>query len=473
MGRAGGREARFASPGLQIAYRSDFPPCNPGLQCKNARRLNCRRFFLGSMLNINILRENPDLVKAGGRKKHIPCDEAVDRILELDEKRKKLLFESEELRAAQKKVGKEIATLEGDEKQAMIAEMGEIAGRIKAYEKELGPLEEELESQMLLVPNIPAPEVPDGKTDEDNVLVREWGEVPQFDFPIKDHLEIGEELDLIDMKGAAKLAGSRTYILKNEGALLELAVLQFTLNHLVEKGFSPMLVPTLVRREPMVGTAYFPGGEEQAYACERDRKYLIGTSEVPVTAYHSGEILAEADLPRLYAGYSTCYRREAGAAGRDTRGLYRIHQFNKVEQVVVCRNDDEESLRFHEFILANAEEVVQALELPYRVVNVCGGDLGQPQIQKFDIETWMPSRESYGETHSASRFHDFQSRRLDLRYRDEAGKVHFCHTLNNTAIASPRILISILEINQEADGRIRIPGVLQSYMGGREYIGPK
>ncbi|MFP6739823.1 MAG: serine--tRNA ligase [Planctomycetota bacterium] len=425
------------------------------------------------MLNINILRENPDLVKAGGRKKHIPCDEAVDRILELDEKRKKLLFESEELRAAQKKVGKEIATLEGDQKQAMIAKMGEIAGRIKAYEKELGPLEEEFENQMLLVPNIPAPEVPDGKTDEDNVLVREWGEVPQFDFPIKDHLEIGEELDLIDMKGAAKLAGSRTYILKNEGALLELAVLQFALNHLVEKGFSPMLVPTLVRREPMVGTAYFPGGEEQAYACERDRKYLIGTSEVPVTAYHSGEILAESDLPRLYAGYSTCYRREAGAAGRDTRGLYRIHQFNKVEQVVVCRNDDEESLRFHLEILANAEEVVQALQLPYRVVNVCGGDLGQPQIQKFDIETWMPSRDSYGETHSASRFHDFQSRRLDLRYRDEAGKVHFCHTLNNTAIASPRILISILEINQEANGRVRIPEVLQSYMGGREFIGPK
>ena len=351
--------------------------------------------------------------------------------------------------------------------------MGEIAERIKGYEKELGPLEDELDELMLLVPNIPAEEVPEGETDEDNVLVREWGEIPQFDFPLKDHLELGEELDLIDMKGAAKLAGSRTYMLKNEGALLELAVLQFTLNHLVEKGFSPMLVPTLVRREPMVGTAYFPGGEEQTYACEKDGKYLIGTSEVPVTAYHSGEILDEAELPRLYAGYSTCYRREAGAAGRDTRGLYRIHQFNKVEQVVVCRNDEEESLRMHEFILGNAEEVVQALELPYRVVNVCGGDLGQPQVQKFDIETWMPSRESYGETHSASRFHDFQSRRLDLRYRDSDGKVHFCHTLNNTGIASPRILISILELNQEADGRIRIPGVLQSYMGGREYIGPK
>ncbi len=429
--------------------------------------------FLGSMLNIKALRENPDLVKAAGRKKRIPCDEPVDRILELDDQRKKLLFESEELRAAQKKVGKEIAALAGEEKQARIGEMGELADRIKGYEKKLGPLEEELNELMLLVPNIPAEDVPDGETDEDNVLMREVGELPEFDFPFKDHLALGEELDLIDMKGAAKLAGSRTYMLKNEGALLELAVLQFTLERLVEKGFSPMLVPTLVRREPMVGTAYFPGGEEQAYACERDGKYLIGTSEVPVTAYHSGEILDEADLPMLYAGYSTCYRREAGAAGRDTRGLYRIHQFNKVEQVVLCRNDEEESLRMHDFILTNAEEVLQALELPYRVVNVCGGDLGQPQVQKFDIETWMPSRESYGETHSASRFHDFQARRLKLRYRDENGKVHFCHTLNNTAIASPRILISILEINQEADGRIRIPAVLQSYMGGREYIGPK
>ena len=425
------------------------------------------------MLNIKALRENPDVVKAAGRKKRIPCDEPVDRILELDDQRKKLLFESEELRAAQKKVGKEIAALDGGEKQARIGEMGELADRIKDYEKKLGPLEEELNELMLLVPNIPAEEVPDGETDEDNVLMREVGELPEFDFPFKDHLALGEELDLIDMKGAAKLAGSRTYMLKNEGALLELAVLQFTLEYLVEKGFSPMLVPTLVRREAMVGTAYFPGGEEQTYACERDGKYLIGTSEVPVTAYHSGEILDEADLPMLYAGYSTCYRTEAGAAGRDTRGLYRIHQFNKVEQVVVCRNDEEESLRMHDFILTNAEEILQALDLPYRVVNVCGGDLGQPQVQKFDIETWMPSRESYGETHSASRFHDFQARRLELRYRDGNGKVHFCHTLNNTAIASPRILISILEINQEADGRIRIPTVLQSYMGGREYIGPK
>ncbi|MCZ6794944.1 MAG: serine--tRNA ligase [Planctomycetota bacterium] len=251
---------------------------------------------------------------------------------------------------------------------------------------------------------------------------------------------------------------------------MELAVLQFAVNFLVEKGFSPMIVPTLVRRDPLVGTAYFPGGEEQSYACERDSLYLIGTSEVPVTAYHGGEILDASELPKLYCGYSTCYRREAGAAGKDTRGLYRIHQFNKVEQVVVCRGDEEESRRFHQFILENAEAIVQALELPYRVVNVCGGDLGLPQVQKFDIETWMPSRASYGETHSASRFYDFQARRLGLRYRDEGGKVRFCHTLNNTAIASPRILIALLEVHQQADGSVAIPEALRPYLGGRTHI---
>jgi seryl-tRNA synthetase len=200
---------------------------------------------------------------------------------------------------------------------------------------------------------------------------------------------------------------------------------------------------------------------------------LIGTSEVPVTAFHSGEILDEAELPKLYAGFSPCYRREAGAAGRDTKGLYRIHQFSKVEQVVVCRADEEESMRFHRFILQNAEEVLQALELPYRVVNVCGGDLGAPQVQKFDIETWMPSRGGYGETHSASRFYDYQARRLNLRYRGADGKVRYCHTLNNTAIASPRILIAILENFQEADGRVRIPEALRPYMGGRSHIEPR
>ncbi len=425
------------------------------------------------MLDIRLLRDDPELVKAAGRKKHIPCEDIVDRILELDGERRKMVHESEQMRAEQKKCGKEIAQLEGEEKQARIAEMGEIAAKIKEFEGRLDPLEEELNGLIMKLPNPPAPEVPEGKSDEENVVIREVGEIPKFDFEAKDHLELGEELDLIDMTRAAKLAGSRTYMLKNDGALLELAVLQFALQHLVEKGFGPMIVPTLVNRSCMEGTGYFPGGEDQAYACERDEKYLVGTSEVPVTSYHSDEILDEAELPKLYAGYSTCYRREAGAAGKDTRGLYRIHQFNKVEQVIVCRNDEEESKQHHDFITANAEAILQALELPYRVVNVCGGDLGQGQIQKYDIETWMPSRESYGETHSASRFYEFQARRLNLRYRDADGKVRFCHTLNNTAIASPRILIAILEINQEADGRVRIPEVLRPYLGGRTHIEPR
>jgi seryl-tRNA synthetase len=220
----------------------------------------------------------------------------------------------------------------------------------------------------------------------------------------------------------------------------------------------------------MYGTGYFPVGRDQAYLCERDEMSLVGTAEVPLTAYHTGEILSEADLPIRMVAQSTCFRREAGAAGKDTHGLYRIHLFDKVEQVIICKNDEQTSKNHHQEILQNAEDVLQALELPYRVVNVCSGDLGQGQVQKYDIETWMPSRNSYGETHSASRFYEFQARRLMLRYRDRDKKLHYCHTLNNTVIASPRILIPLLELNQHADGTINIPKVLRPYMGNRSLI---
>jgi seryl-tRNA synthetase len=422
------------------------------------------------VLDVKKVRDEPDAVKAGARKKRIDADAVVDRILVLDESRRKLQHERDELKARQNQAGKEIAKLSGPEKERLRGEMGTLAARVKAIEPELAGVEKEIDGLLLRVPNLPAPEVPEGETEEDNVEVKRWGTPRAFDFAPKDHLALGEALDLIDIPRAVKLAGPRTYILKNEGALLELAVLQFTLERLVAKGFAPMIVPTLVKREPLVGTAYFPGGEEQAYACEKDELFLIGTSEVPVTAYHSGEVLAESELPKLYAGASACYRREAGAAGKDTKGLYRIHQFNKVEQVVICRADEEESKKHHRFILENAEEVLQALALPYRVVSVCGGDLGAAQVEKFDIETWMPSRGGYGETHSASRFHDYQARRLNLRYRDSQQKLRFCHTLNNTAIASPRILIAILENHQEADGSIRIPEALRPYLGGKERI---
>lgn len=422
------------------------------------------------MLDLKKIREDPEAVKAGGRKKRIPVDEVVDRILVLDADRRKLCHETDELKAHQKKVGKEIAKLKGAEREKLKGEMGDVASRAKTLEARLESVETELSELLLKIPNLPDPEVPEGKTDRDNVEIKTVGEPRQFDFEPKDHLELGTQLDLIDIPRAAKLAGTRTYILKNDGALLELAVLNYALAQVRAKGFVPMVVPTLVRHNALVGTAYFPGGEDQAYVCEKDDLYLIGTSEVPVTAYHSGEILDESELPKLYAGYSTCYRREAGAAGKDTKGLYRIHQFSKVEQVVVCRNDVAESKAFHKLILENAEAILVGLGLPYRVVNVCGGDLGAPQIQKFDIETWMPSRGGYGETHSASRFYDFQARRLNLRYRDSKGKVRFCHTLNNTAIASPRILISILENYQNSDGSITVPEVLRPYLGGKSEI---
>jgi len=269
------------------------------------------------------------------------------------------------------------------------------------------------------------------------------------------------------------LAGSRNYILKGAGAMLHQAVLRLAMDQMIAKGYVPLTVPVLVNDAVMYGTGYFPLGRDDAYLCERDSMSLVGTAEVPVTAYHSEEILENSDLPKKYVAMSTCFRREAGAAGKDTRGLYRIHFFDKVEQVVICENDDAQSLKYHQEILQNSEDVMKALNLPYRIVNVCSGDLGMGQVQKFDIETWMPSRSSYGETHSASRFHEFQARRLNLRYRAAAGDIRFCHTLNNTVLASPRALIPLLELNQNADGSVNVPQALRPYMNGLEVIEPK
>ncbi len=423
------------------------------------------------MLDIRFVRANPDAVRHAARLKRIDFD--VDQLLAADTERRRLLQLTEEMKAQQNRTSKEIAGLQGAEREQRIAEMQALVARLRELGDQQKQAEEEFDRLLLLAPNIPAPEVPEGKDESENVEIRRWGEPRQFDFEPKDHVALGLDLGIVDFERAAKLAGSRTYFLKGAGALLELAVLRLALDHIQSKGFIPMLVPLLVRPLAMIGTAYYPGGEEQAYQIERDGLSLIGTAEVPITAYHAHEMLDAAQLPVLYAGLSPCFRREAGTYGKDTRGLYRIHQFQKVEQVVVCRNDPEESLRWHQAILRNSEELLEKLELPYRVVNVCGGDLGRPQIQKFDIETWMPSRKGYGETHSASRFHDFQARRLDLRYRDADGKAQYCHTLNNTVIASPRILIPILENYQRADGTVDVPAALRPYMGGLERLTPR
>ena len=440
------------------------------------------------MLDIKFIRENVDLIKKAAIDKRIECD--VDRLIEVDRKRRELQVQLDAFREQSKQNGQMVGLLrnpksewykraiaegksEADikaEANRVQAELAELKPKVKQLEEQEGPTLEEFHRLMLTIPQPADPEAPVGKDETENVELRKFGEIRKFDFEPTDHVTLGRELGIIDIERGVKLGGTRNYVLRGDGALLHQAVLRLAQDMIVERGYTPMSVPVLVREEVMYGTGYFPIGRDQAYICERDELSLVGTAEVPLTAYHSDEILNEADLPVKLCAASTCFRREAGAGGKDTYGLFRIHLFDKVEQVVVCRNDVEESKKFHREILENAEAVMQVLRLPYRVVNVCTGDLGLGQVQKFDIETWMPSRNSYGETHSASRFYEFQARRLKLRYRDGAKKVHFCHTLNNTVIASPRVLIPILELYQNADGTVAIPEALRPYMGGRERI---
>jgi len=421
------------------------------------------------VLDLKFIRSHPDQVRAGAHKKRMACD--VDRILELDTQHRALGVEIDSLRQEQRHAGKHLASVEADARAALIEAQAELKAKLKDLELQQGALTEELKRLLLLVPNIPAEAVPEGATDADNVEIRKVGVPRSFDFAFRSHIDLGEAQDWLDILRGARIAGSRNYFLKGDLSLLEGAVMRYALDVMVAKGFVPLSVPTLVRTETMVGTGYFPGGEEQAYRTDsRDDLCLVGTAEVPITALHQDEILDLDTLPLRFVALSSCYRREAGTYGKDTKGLYRVHQFLKVEQVVIDVADDAKSLEHHLSILQNSEEILTSLGLPYRVVNVCGGDLGQPQIQKFDIETWMPSREGYGETHSASRFHDFQARRLNLRYRDAEGKVQFCHTLNNTVAASTRMLIALLENHQTEDGRVRVPAPLRPYLGGREVL---
>ena len=423
------------------------------------------------MIDIKLIRENPQRFQEGATAKGFDVD--IDRLLAVDaallEAKKKL----QDIATEKNRLGKEIPTLSPEAKKQVLdtlADLKQEEARLNEQSKQLQP---EFETLMSQVPQPPGPEVPCGADDTENVELRTWGTIRQFDFEPKDHIELGTALGLIDVQRGVKLAGTRNYFLTGDGALLHWAVLRFALDTMIEKGYRPMMVPLLMRDEAMCGTGYYPGAEEQTYRMERDGLNLAGTAEVPLTAYYMGEILAAEQLPAKFVGLSTCFRREAGAAGKDTYGLYRIHQFDKVEQVIIGENDEEKSKQYHQEILANSEAVMQALELPYRVVNVCTGDLGRGQVQKYDIEAWMPSRSSFGETHSASRFYEFQARRMNLRYKTAEGKNVFCHTLNNTVIASPRVLIALLELYQNADGSVTVPKVLRSYMGQKERIEPK
>lgn len=423
------------------------------------------------MIDLRLLRENPDLFRAASRNKRIPAD--IDGILEVDSRIRALRVEVEHLRSERNRVSKSVGKLQGTERDAALEEARVLREQLEAKEPELKALEDRLSELLLTVPNLPSPDVPVGESEEQNVELHRWGTPREFSFEPKDHVDLAVSLDLADFGRGGKVSGSRFYFLKNEGALLEQAVLRFAMDLLWSRGFSPMVVPELVREEAMTGTGYFPLGREDAYAIEKDGLYPIGTSEVALVAFHMDEILGPDEVPKRYAGISSCFRREAGAAGKDTRGFYRVHQFHKVEQVVICENEPVTVRREHEALLGNSEAILQALGLPHRVALACTGELGMGQVLKHEIETWMPSRQTYSETHSCSTLGEFQARRLNIRYRDPEGKLRFAATLNNTAIASPRILIPLLETYQQEDGSVKIPEVLHPYLPGITELRPR
>ncbi|MBC8370618.1 MAG: serine--tRNA ligase [Planctomycetes bacterium] len=422
------------------------------------------------MLDPKWLRENADVVRDAAKRKRMQ-PELVDEFIEQDKQYRAVLQQVEDTRAELKASSSKLGKMTAAEREPALTAQREKKAALKELETSEQALRAVVNDIAMRLPMPPADDVPDGKDDCENVEITSFSQPTEFDFKPLSHDELAEKLGLLDIKRGVKIAGSRNYLLLGDLARLERAVLNYAIDHMLAREFQLVSVPTLVNRECMEGTGYFPGGEEQAYLAERDDLALIGTSEVPLTSIHSGEVLDIGALPLRRVALSPCYRREAGTYGKDTKGLYRVHQFWKVEQVVLGPNDKEWSLEEPKRMLGHATDLMQALELPYRVVNVCTGDLGQGQVQKFDIETWMPSRDNYGETHSASRFHDFQTRRLNLRYKNGKDKPQFCHSLNNTVIASPRVLIALLENHQNSDGTVNIPSVLQPYMGGQQQLG--
>jgi seryl-tRNA synthetase len=414
------------------------------------------------MLDIKFIRNNPELVKEGCRKKQVEVD--IDELLEVDRKKRETLQALEDMRAQKNNASTEIARARDEkEKQKIILKMKELDKNSDRLTNNLKELETEFEKSMHQIPNLPLDEVPFGKDEKDNVVLREVGEKPKFDFQPKDYMELAGKFDLIDIKRAAKVAGTRFGYFKKEAVLLEFALINFALDTLLKEEFIPVIPPVIMRAEMMRGMGYLEQTNiEEAYYLPKDDSFLAGTSEQPIGAMYANEILEESDLPKRYLGFSTCFRREAGAYGKDTKGFFRVHQFNKIEMFSFCRQED--SKKDHRFFLNQEEKLMRALKIPYQVVNICTGDLGFPAASKYDIEAWLPSENRYRETHSTSNCTDFQARRLNIRYRDKSGKLNFVHTINGTAFAVGRILIAIIENFQQKDGSILAPDVLQEYL---------
>lgn len=416
-----------------------------------------------TMLDIKFIREHPDLIREAARKKRL--DFKVEDVLAADEKRLALLQEVEQKRADMNARSQHIAQItDAAEKDQAISETRAIKEELAAREEALKKIQEQFDALMLGVPNVPDPSVPEGASDADNQEIRIWGQQPQFDFEPKDHITLMQNLDLVDVERGAKVSGFRGYFLKNEALLFSFALWQFAIERFRDRGFVPIMAPSLVRERNLFGTGHFPQAREDVFKTQDDL-YLAGTAEIPLMGFHADEIFAEGDLPKQYLAFSPCYRREAGAYGKDTKGIYRLHEFFKIEQLIISKKDHADTVALHEELTKNAEEILQALKLPYQIVAVCGGDLGRAHVKSYDINVWIPSEQRYRESHTSSYYHDFQTRRLNIRYKDREGKTRFCYSLNNTAIATPRILISLLENYQQADGSVRVPEVLQKYVG--------
>ncbi len=420
------------------------------------------------MLDIKFIKENPEIIKEALRKKHLSFD--LDTLLAVEEKRKSTLAAFEAARTEQLRLSDLVAQASDPAARGvLLIEIKPLKEKVQALEEEVRTVMKEWQGLMLQVPNVPDMSVPEGADDSENVEHKVWGDRPVFDFTPKDHIELMEKNDMVDFERGTRVAGFRGYYLKNDGVLLEMALWQYFMHALLKKGYSPMHVPSLVSKATLYGTGYLPQGEEDLYKTQDDT-YLAGTGEVAMMSYHADEVLDAQTLPKKYIALSPCFRREAGSHGKDVKGLIRVHEFFKLEQVILCEASHETSVAFHEELTRNAEELLESLGLHYHVVVNCGGDLGLGQVKKYDIEVWMPSQEKFRETHSSSYFHDFQTRRLNIRYKDTEGKLRYAHSLNNTLVATPRILACIVENFQEADGRIRVPEALKPYIG-KDYLG--
>jgi len=402
------------------------------------------------------------LVKAAAEKKRLDFD--VEKLIEVDEKRRKLLGKVEEMRAEQKVANNEIVKASSDERDKILEKMKTLKENLEREEEELKDVMREWQTLMLLVPNVPDTSVPEGDSDAENKEVKSWGVLPKFDFEPKSHIDIMTVLDMADFERGTKVAGFRGYFLKGTGALLSFAIWRYAIDFFVSRGFTLMIAPSLVRRETLLGTGYLPQGEEDLYKTQDD-DYLSGTAEVATMGFYRDEILAKEELPKKILSFSPCFRREAGSHSKDVKGLIRVHEFFKFEQVILCEATHEESVKYHEEINRNTEEFIESLGIPYRTVINCGGDLGLGQVKKYDIELWVPHESTYREISSASYFHDFQTRRLNIRYKDGENS-KYTHSLNSTAAPTPRILVSLVENFQQADGSVKIPPSLVPYMNG-------